>query len=276
MSVRGREGKMVRLKFSGRGLADLDFCTKSDPFLSISRPHRRKDGQVQIRKTETIMNNLNPDWKLVYVSLSELCDNDFNMMLKIDVWDEDKSSRNDLIGSVQVTLGMLQKLAISGAALPLVKEAEGLHRRKEGRGNLLVTQCLVEDTPVLPRKMSVPGNYPAPSRSHHNVPPPQVNPGQWSQLAMAPMVAGPQNGDPHDIPRTRMGAPLAMPEAPLVYHQNQQMPHHQQGNYQGGGPFNPPTGPAATPYNNGQFHHQFHQQSDPGDARPMWVPPSPY
>ena len=33
-------------------------------------------------------------------------------------------------------------------------------RRKEGRGNLLVTQCLVEDTPVLPRKVSVPGNYP--------------------------------------------------------------------------------------------------------------------
>ena len=35
-----------------------------------------------------------------------------------------------------------------------------LCRRKEGRGNLLVTQCLVEDTPVLPRKVSVPGNYP--------------------------------------------------------------------------------------------------------------------
>ena len=28
MSVVRREGKMVRLKFSGRGLADLDFWTK--------------------------------------------------------------------------------------------------------------------------------------------------------------------------------------------------------------------------------------------------------
>ena len=25
---------------------------------------------------------------------------------------------------------------------------------------MLVTQCLIEDTPVLPRKASVPGNYP--------------------------------------------------------------------------------------------------------------------
>jgi len=268
---------MVRLKFSGRGLADLDFWTKSDPFLALSRPNRRKDGQVQIRKTETIMNNLNPDWKLLYVSLSELCDNDFNMMLKIDVWDEDKSSRNDLIGSVQVTLGMLQKLAISGAALPLVKEAEGLHRRKEGRGNLLVTQCLIEDTPVLPRKVSVPGNYPAPSRSHHSAPPPQVHPGQWSQLAMAPMVAGPPNGDPYDIPRTPMGAPLAIPEVP-PYHQQMpgiQVPYHgEQMAYQGAPQFNQQPG-SGTPYNNGQFHHHHHQ-SDPGDARPMWVPPSPY
>jgi len=332
---------MVRLKFSGRGLADLDFWTKSDPFLTLSRPNRRRDGQVQIRKTETIMNNLNPDWKLLYVSLSELCDNDFNMMLKIDVWDEDKSSRNDLIGSVQVTLGMLQKLAQSKAALPLVKEAEGLHRRKEGRGNLLVMECLVEETPVMPRKVSVPGNYPAPSRLHHSAPPPQtrwrvtiaaypqtetpppphnnhhnhnhnnhnhqkyqlnsfghnstparisqnhittiqelpdsevstagqVNPGQWSQLAMAPMVAPPSNGDPYDIPRTRMGAPLAIPEVP-VFHQQMpgtQMPYQgEQVSFQGV----PPN--SGTPYNN-QF--PGHHPSDPGDSRPMWVPPSPY
>jgi len=345
MSVVRREGKMVRLKFSGRGLADLDFWTKSDPFLTLSRPNRRKDGLVQIRKTETIMNNLNPDWKLVYVSLSELCDNDFNMMLKIDVWDEDKSSRNDLIGSVQVSLGMLQKLAQSKAALPLVKEAEGIHRRKEGRGNLLVTQCLIEDTPVLPRKASVPGNYPAPSRSHHSVPPPQtrwrvtiadypestslpqpqpynrnhhnhlnrfgvnsapsrisqnrfttiqelhesdvvsngqVNPNQWSQLAMAPMVAAPQT-DPYDIPRAPMGAPLAIPEAPL-YHQmpsspfvGTQMPHQpgDQNSYQREvGAYNPAVG---SNYN-GQYvnHYNHHQPSDPADTRPMWVPPSPY
>lgn len=86
---------MVRLSLSGRGLADLDFWTKSDPFLTLSRPNRSGTGLVQLRKTETIMNNLNPDWKLLYIPLAELCDADLNMPLRIDVYDEDKSSRHD-------------------------------------------------------------------------------------------------------------------------------------------------------------------------------------
>jgi hypothetical protein len=44
----------------------------------------------------------------------------------------------------QVTLGLLQTLGCSGAAVPLVREAAtgstGIqHRRKEGRGNILVS-----------------------------------------------------------------------------------------------------------------------------------------
>ena len=38
---------------------------------------------IQVRKTETVMNNLNPDWKLLYIPLAELCDEDFNMPLKV-------------------------------------------------------------------------------------------------------------------------------------------------------------------------------------------------
>ena len=112
---------------------------------------------------------------------------------------------------------------------------------------------------------------------------PQVNPGQWSQMA-----SNPQQGSPHNIPR--MGAPLAIPEAPLypqipppsthypapgtqVPYQGGQVPHQggqvpgDQAFHQGVGHFNPP----AAFYNN-----QYHQPSDSGDSRPMWIPPSPY
>ena len=113
---------------------------------------------------------------------------------------------------------------------------------------------------------------------------PQVNPNQWSQLAMAPMVAAPQT-DPYDIPRAPMGAPLAIPEAPL-YHQmpsspfvGTQMPYQpgDQNPYQREvGAYNPAVGLGSN--YNGQYvnHHNHHQPSDPADTRPMWVPPSPY
>ena len=113
---------------------------------------------------------------------------------------------------------------------------------------------------------------------------PQVNPNQWSQLAMAPMVAAPQT-DPYDIPRAPMGAPLAIPEAPL-YHQmpsspfvGTQMPYQpgDQNSYQREvGAYNPAPGQGSN--YNGQYvnHYNHHQPSDPADTRPMWVPPSPY
>ena len=42
---------MLRLRLSGRGLADLDFWTKSDPFLTVSRPNRKGTGLVQVQDT---------------------------------------------------------------------------------------------------------------------------------------------------------------------------------------------------------------------------------
>ena len=50
MSLR-RESRMLRLRLSGRGLADLDFWTKSDPFLTLSRPNRKGTGMVQVQDT---------------------------------------------------------------------------------------------------------------------------------------------------------------------------------------------------------------------------------
>jgi hypothetical protein len=38
-----------------------------------------------VRKTETINNNLNPDWGFLYMSLQELCDSDPDMKLQVQL-----------------------------------------------------------------------------------------------------------------------------------------------------------------------------------------------
>ena len=39
---------MVRLRFEGRNLEDLDFWTKSDPYLALSRPAKNGSGVIQV------------------------------------------------------------------------------------------------------------------------------------------------------------------------------------------------------------------------------------
>ena len=41
---------MVRLRFEGRKLEDLYFWTKSDPYLSLSRPAKNGPGVFQVCK----------------------------------------------------------------------------------------------------------------------------------------------------------------------------------------------------------------------------------
>jgi len=129
---------MVRLKFEGRKLEDLDFWTKSDPFLTLNRPAKNgAAGLVQVRRTETVWNNLNPSWAVLYIPTTELCDDNFQLPLTIEVFDEDRNSRNDLIGRVELTLSDLQNLANTSSPVILTKGPKN-------RGQLLVTECQIE------------------------------------------------------------------------------------------------------------------------------------
>lgn len=144
---------MVRLKFRGKKLADLDFWTKSDPFLVLSRPNRDDLGWIQLRQTETIMNNLNPEWKILYIPMGELCDNNPEMPLLISVFDYDSDGKHDLIGTVELTLAEMKSLAETSSP------ARILNVEKKA-GKLYVMECKVEQAQDLERKGSV-GCYPA-------------------------------------------------------------------------------------------------------------------
>ena len=74
---------ILRLGLSGQGLKDKDFIGKSDPYYVISRPDDR-GGHRAVVQSETKNNNLNPDWKSVFVSEGELCGFDRNVQLRLE------------------------------------------------------------------------------------------------------------------------------------------------------------------------------------------------
>jgi len=230
--------QMVILKFEGKKLEDLDFWTKSDPYLTLSRPAKHGPGTVQVRRTETIWNNLNPCWKVLYIPVSELCDGDHQMTLTVEVYDEDRNSRDDLIGSVELSLTDLINLARQGSLVTLKKGAKN-------RGELLVKQCEIEQpSSDLERKESL-SSYP-PSRrestySMHSQAPPQ----SWSQP------------EPQAVPLQLHGqGPCYQPYQPIPQYDQHGIPPYHQHNQGGPYPYQPFLPPIP---------------DDPTDTRPAYV-----
>jgi len=232
---------MVILKFEGKKLEDLDFWTKSDPYLTLSRPAKHGPGRVQVRRTETIWNNLNPCWKVLYIPVSELCDGDHQMTLTVEVYDEDRNSRDDLIGSVELSLTDLINLARQGSLVTLKKGAKN-------RGELLVRQCEIEQpSSDLERKESL-SSYP-PSRrestySMHS----QAAPQSWSQPE--------QQAVPHQLHGQGPQQPCYPPYQPIPQYEQPGIPPYHQHN-QGG------------PYSYQPFLPPI--PDDPTDTRPAYV-----
>ncbi|POM70442.1 Copine [Phytophthora palmivora] len=99
----------VRLRFSATGLANMDgMFSKSDPFLVINRLREDGSSWTQVHKTETIDNNLNPNWRRFELPLQRLCNGDHKRPLSLQVFDEDRGGKFELIGQVQTTLEEIQ------------------------------------------------------------------------------------------------------------------------------------------------------------------------
>jgi len=92
--------EQVELYISCRGLKDLDFFGKSDPKVKLLG--QTQGNWTQLGVTETLKDNLNPDFKKTIIV-------DFmfesKQPLKFEVWDVDDSGKDDLIGSVETTVG---------------------------------------------------------------------------------------------------------------------------------------------------------------------------
>ncbi|ORX82968.1 copine-8 [Anaeromyces robustus] len=91
---------------SGSNLDKMDTFGKSDPFIVISRIEDN-GSKVKVFETSVIKNTLNPVWKNLEIAETVFNGGDPDKTLIFDVYDWDKNSENDLIGSFKTTSRML-------------------------------------------------------------------------------------------------------------------------------------------------------------------------
>ena len=101
----------AKLQFAAKKLDKKDFFGKSDPFMVISRSSLMVNGHVTntvVHRTNVVKNNLEPSWNSFQISLRELCNGDLDRPIRFDVYDWDKDTESDLIGSFTTTFSKLK------------------------------------------------------------------------------------------------------------------------------------------------------------------------
>ena len=118
--------EIVTLQFAAEDLDKEDFFGLSDPYYVVSK--EASDGHfVVVKKGEVVMCNLNPTWKEFAIPTRDLCNNNHDRPLKIEVFDWDDGGKDDFIGGFTASLATLLD-APSSKSFPLVSEKK---RRKK-------------------------------------------------------------------------------------------------------------------------------------------------
>ncbi|EDO26801.1 predicted protein, partial [Nematostella vectensis] len=122
-----------------------DFFGKSDPYLEFSRA--KEDGSfVVVHRTEVVSNNLNPKWKPIHISSQQLCNGDYDRVLKVNCYDWDDDGSHDLIGTFTTTLRELSTCQQGGAELqwPCINEKKRKKKKNyKNSGVIFLSSCQV-------------------------------------------------------------------------------------------------------------------------------------
>mmetsp|Transcript_25825 Transcript_25825/g.40429 ORF Transcript_25825/g.40429 Transcript_25825/m.40429 type:complete len:564 (-) Transcript_25825:61-1752(-) len=139
--LKGRKTDVLKIQMKGNKLANKDgMFGKSDPYLIFRR--KQENGEmIQVLRSKTIDNNLDPDWEELLLNLTQFCLGNLDAPIVIECWDEDSMSKDDMIGTVETTTRAL-----------LNKEKLQLKDYKEGRnldpGYLTVTASAIVRIPT--------------------------------------------------------------------------------------------------------------------------------
>ncbi|KAJ9561642.1 hypothetical protein OSB04_006802 [Centaurea solstitialis] len=104
-TIASRTAIEMRLRCSN--LDNKDRFSRSDPFLRISRIIET-GGSVPICKTEVVQNNLNPVWKPLCLSTQQYGSKENPLV--VECFDFNSNGNHVLIGKLQTSIGVLEKL----------------------------------------------------------------------------------------------------------------------------------------------------------------------
>ena len=79
---------------AGHNLPDADDFGQSDPYVKIHVPN-----EIVPKKTKFIKNNLNPKWNEEFIIKIP---NNNQQKLLLEVWDKDRMTSDDLLGTVEI------------------------------------------------------------------------------------------------------------------------------------------------------------------------------
>ena len=136
----------LKMQFAAKGLDKKDTFGKSDPFFIISRQTGNAQWTV-VFQSEVIKNTLNPNWKVTSMAVRELCNGDYSRQLKVDVYDWDDNSDNDLIGSFTTTLNDLKIAAEQRTMFRCVNPKKLSKKKYEHSGEVFLKHINIESRP---------------------------------------------------------------------------------------------------------------------------------
>jgi hypothetical protein len=114
-TVRKSQGSgVLRLKMNGVKLENTEgFLRKSDPFFELLRKVDNAGANTwdNVYRSETVMDNLSPDWKEATLELSILCGGDQNLPIQVQVYDYESSGKHVPMGSFETTVNALVSLS---------------------------------------------------------------------------------------------------------------------------------------------------------------------